>query len=41
MDPENDTRKLKTIQIGQADKKPQGSQFNPYDTGSHRRGWKD
>jgi hypothetical protein len=37
---DTDTRKLKTIPIGkQADKDSTG-QFNPYDTGSMRRGWK-
>ena len=40
IDPENDTRKLKTIQIGQATEKNPERQFNPYDTGSMRRGWK-
>ena len=37
---ENDTRKLKTVQIGEKTEKPAGSEFNPYDTGKMRRGWK-
>jgi hypothetical protein len=41
MDPEEDTRKLRTVQIGKADKKDSKSSGNPYDTGSHRRGWRD
>ncbi len=39
-DLENDTRKLKTIQIGKATEKKPQSEFNPYDTSSMRRGWK-
>ncbi len=39
-DPENDTRKLRTIQIGEKTEKKAGSEFNPYDTGKMRRGWK-
>jgi hypothetical protein len=39
-DLENDTRKLKTIQIGEKTEKKPGSEFNPYDTGQMRRGWK-
>ena len=40
MDPENDTRRLRTIQIGEATDKAVEGQHNPYDTGSHRRSWK-
>lgn len=40
LDPENDTRKLKTIQIGEAGEKDVESEHNPYDTGILRRGWK-
>jgi hypothetical protein len=39
-DPENDTRKLRTIQIGDKTEKPADAKFNPYDTGKMRRGWK-
>ena len=39
-DLDNDTRKLKTIQVGEKSEKPVDSQYNPYDTGSMRRGWK-
>jgi hypothetical protein len=39
-DLDNDTRKMKTIQIGEKSEKPTDSQYNPYDTGSMRRGWK-
>ncbi len=39
-DPENDTRKLKTIQISEKSDAPTEDQFNPYDTGTLRRGWK-
>lgn len=37
---DNDTRKMKTIQIGEKTDKPVDSQYNPYDTGSMKRGWK-
>ena len=37
---DNDTRKMKTIQIGEKTDKPTDSQYNPYDTGSMKRGWK-
>lgn len=40
MDPENDTRKLRTIQFNQIEEKVAEEVFNPYDTGEHRRGWK-
>lgn len=40
MDPDSDTRKLKTIAIGKNSDKEPGSDFNPYDTGISRRGWK-
>lgn len=40
LDPDNDTRRLRTIQIGAATEKKSGSNFNPYDTGKMRRGWK-
>jgi hypothetical protein len=39
-DLENDTRKMKTIQIGDKSDKPVDNKYNPYDTGSMRRGWK-
>lgn len=39
-DLDNDTRKLRTIQIGEKSEKPADSQYNPYDTGSMKRGWK-
>lgn len=39
-DMDNDTRKLKTIQIGEKSEQPADSKYNPYDTGSIRRGWK-
>ena len=38
--PDNDTRRLRTIQIGTATEKQSGGNFNPYDTGKMRRGWK-
>jgi hypothetical protein len=37
---ENDSQKLRNVQIGRATEKKSGGQFNPYDTGSSRRGWK-
>jgi hypothetical protein len=40
MDPENDTRKLRTIQFNQIEEKVAEEVFNPYDTSEHRRGWK-
>ncbi len=40
LDPDNETRKLRTIQIGSGTEKKQDSDFNPYDTGKMRRGWK-
>ena len=39
-DPENDTRKMRSIQIGDKTEKKPGSDFNPYDTGKMKRGWK-
>jgi hypothetical protein len=39
-DPENDTRKMRAIQIGDKTEKKPGGEFNPYDTGKMRRGWK-
>jgi hypothetical protein len=36
---EDDTRKLRTIQT--TDKTDKPVDYNPYDTGSMRRGWKD
>jgi hypothetical protein len=39
-DPENDTRRMKTIQINDSSAVPKGGTYNPYDTGSMRRGWK-
>ena len=38
---EGDTRKLKTVQIGEATDKHNAADFNPYDTGKMRRSWKD
>ena len=40
LDPDNDTRKLKTITLGEQTDKPAKNPFNPYDTGKMRRGWK-
>lgn len=40
MDPDTDTRKLKTITLGTQTDKPDKSHFNPYDTGKMPRGWK-
>jgi hypothetical protein len=40
MDRENDTRTLKTIPVGTKTEKGADEKFNPYDTGSNRRGWK-
>ncbi len=37
---DNDTRKLKTIQIQEKSEKPVGRQNNPYDVGSVESGWK-
>jgi hypothetical protein len=37
---ENETRKLKTIQIGAKTEKDGAADFNPYDTGKMRRSWK-
>jgi hypothetical protein len=39
-DPENETRKLKTIQIGAKTEKSAAADFNPYDTGKMRKTWK-
>ena len=39
-DPENDTRKMKTIQISDSSDALPGDAYNPYDTGSMRRSWK-
>ena len=39
-DPENDTRKMRSIQVGGKTEKKAGSDFNPYDTGKMKRGWK-
>ncbi len=39
-DLENDTRKLKTIQVGTKTEKKPSADFNPYDTGKMRRSWK-
>jgi len=38
--PNNETRKLKTVQIGTKTEKPDSAAFNPYDTGKMRRSWK-
>lgn len=36
-----DSRKLKTLHIGKHKGEPKDPDFNPYDTGVFRRGWKD
>jgi hypothetical protein len=41
MDPESDTRKLRTIPFGSAADKKSAAADNPYETGEHRRSWKD
>ena len=38
---ESDTRKLKTLHLGSQTEKDPEEDFNPYDTGVFRRGWKD
>jgi len=38
---ESDTRKLKTLHLGSQTVKGSTEDFNPYDTGVFRRGWKD
>lgn len=40
-DQDADTRKLKTLHIGKQTEKDKDPDFNPYDTGVFRRGWKD
>jgi hypothetical protein len=40
LDPNSDTRKLKTIPFGQQTENAPKARFNPYDTGKMRRGWK-
>jgi len=40
MDPDNDTRRMRTIQVGDKEEKKPGTDFNPYDTGKMRKGWK-
>jgi hypothetical protein len=40
LDPNSDTRKLKTIPFGQQTESTPKAPFNPYDTGKMRRGWK-
>lgn len=40
MDPDNDTRKLRTFQSGNGADKDKRNAFNPYDTGKMKRGWK-
>jgi hypothetical protein len=39
-DLENDTRRLKTIQIGDKSDEPAEDKFNPYASGSFKRSWK-
>lgn len=39
-DPENESRKLRNVQIGSKTEKSADRAFNPYDTGKMRRGWK-
>ena len=36
-----ESRKLKTLHIGKQTEKDKDQDFNPYDTGVFRRGWKD
>lgn len=38
--PDSDTRKLKALAIGKQTDKSSDGKFNPYDTGTSRRGWK-
>ena len=38
---ESDTRKLKTLHIGKKAEEKSDEDFNPYDTGVFRGGWKD
>lgn len=40
-DRESDSRKLKTLHLGSQTEKKSDEDFNPYDTGVFRRGWKD
>ena len=40
LDPDNDTRKLRTIPLGSQTDKSGKAPFNPYDTGKMPRGWK-
>jgi len=40
-DKDADTRKLKTLHLAASGKEEEGEDFNPYDTGVFRRGWKD
>jgi hypothetical protein len=40
MDPETDTRRLKTLAIDPTTGKPEDS-ANPYESGKRHRGWKE
>lgn len=37
---ESDSRKLRALQLGRKTEKPKPDDFNPYDTGVFKRGWK-
>lgn len=39
-DPHTNSRKLEKVQIGKRTEKERGEDFNPYDTGVFKRGWK-
>lgn len=41
LDRDSDTRKLKTLHLGIQPEKKSDEDFNPYDTGVFRRGWRD
>ena len=41
IDQDADTRKLKTLHLVSGKEKDNSEDFNPYDTGVFRRGWKD
>jgi hypothetical protein len=40
MDQRDDTRSMKAVDLGTKTDKSAPAKFNPYDTGSNRRGWK-
>jgi len=41
VDQDADTRKLKTLHLVSGKQEDNSEEFNPYDTGVFRRGWKD